>query len=414
MRTRILIALAVVLLGALAFALWRSEWIREETDNGHSPEAYKDDLLATGMYLARHGIAARTVEVQGTGLTLPAQHGALVFLASRLALSDASTAGLRSWVAAGGHLITLSTVRADELLFGRTDPLLDELGIHSVEPEPENPDAPNVASDGTVTSAPSPEGTPEHQGEVAAPDADEVEYAYDDLGCIVDPIAWATLAAPAEELAFSMPTPVRLAARGGNASAVSVLARDAAGDLILSASFGRGRVTVLADAALWRNADVGCLDHARLLHRLIGAARSVVLVSYADRPSLFDLLQRHGTLFLAAAGALLALWLWHVGTRFGSALPSPAPARRQRAEAMRAAGEYLWRHRAVADLLAGVRQRVRRTARLRLGREDAIDVLAKRARISVEQAQVAMTADPRHERDLIATTNTLKQLIEQS
>ncbi len=392
MRTRIFIAMAVALVALLVFTLWRSEWMREETDEGYSPAAYKDDLLAARLYLARHGIAAQTVEVQGAGLTLPAQNGTLLFLASRLALSDSSSAQLRSWVAAGGHLITLSTLRADALLYGRSDELLGELGIRSVEPA----------------------SAREEPSEAVPADAEETEYAYDDLGCVVEPIAWATLAAPAEELAFSMPTAVRLAARDRRASAVTVLARDAVGDLILSARYGRGSVTVLADAGLWRNADVDCLDHARLLHRLIGSARSIVLVSYADRPTLFDLLRRHGVLLLAAAGALLALWLWHAGTRFGSVLPSPVPARRQRAEAMRAAGEYLWRHRAVADLLAGVRQRVRRTARLRLGREDAIDVLAKRARMSVQEAQAAMTADPRHERDLIATTKTLKQLIEQS
>ncbi len=414
MRGRVLVAIAVALVALLAFTLWRGEWMREETDEGYSPAAYDDDLLAARMYLARHGVAARTVEVHGAGLTLSARDGVLLFLAPRLALSDSSTAQLHRWVAAGGHLVTLPTARADARVYGRNDDLLGELGIQSVQPAPAKPDALRNAPDAAPGRAPGPAGAPERQAAPVSADAAEIEYAYDDLGCVVDPIAWAMLAEPAEQLAFSMRTDVRLKARGGRARAVAVLARDAVGDLVLSAPYGQGRVTVLADAGLWRNADVGCLDHARLLHRLVGSARSVVLVSYADRPTLMDLLRRHGLLLLAAAAALLALWLWRAGSRYGSVLPSPEPVRRQRAEAMRAEGEYLWRYRAVADLLAGVRQRVRRAARLRLGREDAIDVLAKRAGIAVEAAQTAMNADPRHERDLIATTKTLKQLIEQS
>ena len=384
-KSRIVIGLAVALSALLAFTLWRTAWMREEQDQGYSMAAREDDLLAARMYLARQGVVGRTVEVQGAGLALPADDGALVFLASRLALSDSSTARLRHWVVSGGHLITLSNTRADALLFGREDGLLVELGIATIEPK----------------SAVPPRDAP---------------YSYDDRGCIVDPIAWATLSTPSEQLAFSMPTANRLAARPRPRSrdVVVRLAHDKDGDLILSARYGQGRVTVLADGGLWFNADVGCLDHARLLQRLIGSARNVVLVAYADRPTLFDLLQRHGLLLLAAATVLLVLWLWHAGARYGSVLPSPAPVRRQRAEALRAAGEYLWRYRAVADLLAGVRQRVRRSARLRLGREDAIDVLAKRAAVSPDAAHAAMNADPRHERDLIAATRTLKDLIDQA
>jgi hypothetical protein len=391
MIARVLWALVLVLLLASVVALYRGERVRDEIDTGPSAAALRDPLLASRRFLEANGRTTRSLEVLGTAMELPPRDGALLFLGSRLGLSDPATAALDGWVRAGGHLVTLPSSISDEMLYGRHDELL---GRHGVFP-----------------SSPAEEGQDEYP--MTPPDDAPV---FDRDGCLVSPLLTARLPAhlsgTPERLVIGTPVQARLSvARTGVGE---VLAEDALGPFIYTVPHGRGRVTVLADADIWTNTDVGCVDHAHLLLRLVGDAPAVWVVTHAERPTLFTLLLREGVPLLLSGALLLALWLWLAGARFGPRLPSPVPVRRERAEAVRAAGEYLWRQRAVHDLLAGVRARVRTAARRRFGSEDAIAALAARARVAADRGEGAMREDPRHERDFIATTRTLKELIEQS
>lgn len=395
---RVVLALVVVLLVVLGVVLYTGEWIREELDTGYSTAAQEDDLLAIRRFLALRGVRTRSLEVVGVGMPLPPREGVLLFVASRLALDDASARALEAWVRAGGHLITVPAEPADEILYGQRDTLLRGLGVTLAVPAASSPEL----------AVPPPAGTTD----------DAADDPWFDDGCQVDPVLWARLDATRERLALSVPGSSRLeiapSIAGRAASAGRILAEDGLGPFLYTAPLGRGRVTVAADPTPWSNTDVGCLDHAHLLWRLLGNAKDVWTVTQADRPTLFALLLREGVPLLVASAALLALWLWFAGARFGPPVPSPVPARRERAEAVRAAGEYLWRQRAVADLLAGLRARVRATARRRLGSEQAIEALATRARVPPALAASALEANPQHERDVIATTRTLKELIEKS
>ena len=388
MIARVLWALVLVVVAAIVVALYRGEWVRDELDTGFSAAALRDPLLASRRFLEANGRSTRTLEVLGVGLSLPPRDGALLFLGSRLGLSEPATRELDAWVRAGGHLVTLPSAPSDEVLFGQRDELMHGLGVSPWLPEEDVQDAGSM-----------PSGLDENA-------------VYDRMGCKVSPVLVARLPHTRERLAIGTPVHARLqlapSARG------QVLAEDDRGVFLYSAAHGAGRVSVIADADIWMNDDVGCVDHAHLLLRLVGDAPAVWMVTHAERPTLFTLLLREGVPLLLSGALLLGLWLWLAGERFGPVLPSPLPVRRERAEAVRAAGEYLWRQRAVPDLLAGLRARVRAAARRRFGSEDAIAALAARARVPADRAEVAMRVDPRHERDFIATTRTLKELIEQS
>jgi hypothetical protein len=45
---------------------------------------------------------------------------------------------------------------------------------------------------------------------------------------------------------------------------------------------------------------------------------------------------------LIATAALLALWLWRTGPRFGPVMPDAPPARRRLLDHLRASGRYYW------------------------------------------------------------------------
>ena len=386
MIARVLWALVLVVVAAIVVALYRGEWVRDELDTGFSAAALRDPLLASRRFLEANGRSTRTLEVLGVGLSLPPRDGALLFLGSRLGLSEPATRELDAWVRAGGHLVTLPSAPSDEVLYGQRDELMHALGVSGTRELDES------------------------ETEMLKYGAEEP--VFDRRGCQVAPVLVARLPHTRERLAIGTPVHARLqlapSARG------QVLAEDDRGVFLYSAAHGAGRVSVIADADIWMNDDVGCVDHAHLLLRLVGDAPAVWMVTHAERPTLFTLLLREGVPLLLSGALLLGLWLWLAGERFGPVLPSPLPVRRERAEAVRAAGEYLWRQRAVPDLLAGLRARVRAAARRRFGSEDAIAALAARARVPADRAEVAMRVDPRHERDFIATTRTLKELIEQS
>ncbi len=396
MIARVVVGLAVLVVVASAVLLYRGEWIREEIDTGFTSVAMRDPLLASRRFLDAHGHETRRLEVLGVGIDLPPQEGVLLFLAARLALGDTATDTLDAWVRGGGHLITVPASSADEVLHGREDKLLHGLGV-SLEQPPDEGSQEDRARQG--------DGVGER---------DDGEPDYDRNGCQVWPLMQAQLPETREQLAIGTPVHARLLIAPAPGSPGRVLAHDERGTFLYSTAYGRGRVTVVADAEIWSNSDVGCVDHAHLLLRLVGEAGPVWFVDQAERPTLLALLLREGPPLLVSGAVLLALWLWRAGGRFGPIVPSPLPVRRERAESVRAAGEYLWRQRAIADLLSGLRARVRMVARRRFGSEGALSALATRARIPVERAEAAMQVDPRHERDFIATTRTLKELVEQS
>lgn len=109
---------------------------------------------------------------------------------------------------------------------------------------------------------------------------------------------------------------------------------------------GRGAVTVLPslDRFLenWAIADE---DQAELVWTLLSTYQprgSVMFLSQMRVPSLTAWLMAELPLAMFGTGVLIALWLWRIVPRFGSARPEPPASRRELREHLLAIGRFIW------------------------------------------------------------------------
>ena len=153
----------------------------------------------------------------------------------------------------------------------------------------------------------------------------------------------------------------------------------------LSFPFGKGRVTLVADAKLWRNRYIGEDDHAALLWEVVRLGEDPVEVSLvrSTRVSLLDLIWQYGRRAVLSLGVFLAIWLWWTTRRFGPRLPDPQGISREFAHHLEMSGSFLWRRRALGALVSPIRHRIRSRHCLHEdGATPGSDVLARLARRS--------------------------------
>lgn len=138
------------------------------------------------------------------------------------------------------------------------------------------------------------------------------------------------------------------------------------GDKLISFPRGKGMVTVATSLAFARNRLIGQPGNAELLWQLmqLTPARQLQVFFHPERLSLTGFLLEHAPLALIAAALLLALWLWHIGPRFGPIVPDAPPARRRLLDHLRASGRYFWAQGLRARLVLAARDAaLRRVAR---------------------------------------------------
>lgn len=311
-----LLLAALSLCAALLALLLPLEVSRQRVELGPAPEVRGNPWLAAEHFLRSQQVAVERADSLRPALAAGAPQGrSLLLLGPRQQLDAAQQRRLLDWVAAGGHLILIA-----EGPPGAADPLLDRLGI------------------GLRSAA------------AAADSADP----WPEL---------AKLALPGEPapayLAFDPHR--RLTSR---APGILLQARSAYGSHLLQRRWGAGRVSVLADGAIWHNQRIAEHDHAWLLWYLTRGSQ-VTLLQRLGGESLPHLLLRHFPEALAALALLVALLLWHFGLRHGPLQADPPPARRQLGEHLQASADFLCRQSGHAALLARLQAEVRQRARQR-------------------------------------------------
>ncbi len=322
------LALLVIFVGGF-FLLFES--VEVERRGRLSAEARQDMFLACRRFFDEMGVPART-SLSPRDLPPP---GHLLMLASFDSdLSPGEVERLLEWVEQGGKLLAPPDGR-----------LLDALGLAFPDEEEEGEE-----------------------------DSEEVEPAADEA---------AGDEAAAEEAAAS----VQLASRPGRVHNLELLpiwrlitveegltpafvAETEPGSGVALARFdlGSGWVTVFIDPEMFTNSRIGSAEHATFLWSLVtvaGSPAGAMLIYGVDRPSLGELIWKHGWAAVLSALAVLVLWVWRSWPRFGSLLPEPSRDRRSLLEHIRASADFFWRQEEMPRLVLSARQGVLQRAGVR-------------------------------------------------
>lgn len=285
MSARTVFMACVSLLGVALLAWFVSRFERATVKEWVQPsgEARLRPFLAAERFAARMGLSAREVRAAAKMQSLP-QADVLLMPNRRQDLDGGRISQIIAWVEKGGHLI----VEAEAP--GVPDPLLDRLGVKRESTRP-----------------------------------------------VFKPLA---VRFDGRKLDVQLPGALKL-----EVPAKTLLSASSAQELKL-ATFerGAGLVTAAVSLEFARNRRIGELDHAALLWELLdfGDARELLIYVRPERLSLWRFLAENAAPALAGAAALLALWLWRTGPRFGPIAPDPAPARRRLLDHLRASGRFYW------------------------------------------------------------------------
>lgn len=339
-RTRLLIALAVLVAGFGAIYLLKNlEHYEETVDQGPSPEARANPWLAAENFLRRRSIAVKVADSTNNLPDASQASQTLLLLDSRENMTPAQVDRVLHWARSGGHLLFVAEQLWDEKKGRSGDLLLDRLQIHQLlsrdlkdqESSPFQPMIPLRAPSAKAPEIPWPELTRLYLENEEAP-------AYMSF-----------------DTSFHLEDPQDHAQSWANSADATHM---------LQLVYGDGVITVLTDADLWKTRAIGKYDNAWLLWYLTQDSQVTMVVRTAH-DTLLSLLLRHFPLLLLTLALLIALGLWRTGMRHGPVHAPVAGARRQLSEHLRASAEFLRRHSGQQTLLRALQMDILRRARIR-------------------------------------------------
>ncbi|WP_268797732.1 DUF4350 domain-containing protein [Pseudomonas huanghezhanensis] len=339
-----IVLLALVIIGAFSLPLFqRLEHYQEVVDQGPSPEARANPYLAAQHFLQLRSIPVSVIETLH-GLPDNRQRTqSLMLLDTREDMTPAEVERVLAWARSGGRLLFVAEQLWDDKKGRSGDLLLDQLQIHQFLTQglrdqerrremnmikPVIPLSPTFAS---TPQTPWPELTRLYV-------QNETDPAYMSF----DP-------------EFHLDDPQDHAQSWANSADATHM---------LQMIYGKGLITVVTDANLWKNRSIGKYDNAWLLWYLTQDT-DVTLLLRTEHADLFSLLNKHFPLALTSLTLLTMLTLWRVGMREGPLQPAPERARRQLSEHLRASADFLLRRRGQQLLLRTLQTDILRRARQR-------------------------------------------------
>lgn len=325
--------LALALIAAISIPmLQRLERFQEVINQGASPEARANPYLAAETFLRQRSISVTLIETLRGLPDIGPQTQTLMLLDSREDMTPADVERVLTWTRAGGRLLFVAEQLWDEKKGRSGDLLLDQIQIHQFltrdlreqdrrrELEMIKPVIPLNPTLLPAPETPWPELTRLY-----------VEGETDPAYMSFDP-------------AFHLDDPKDHAQSWANSADATHM---------LQMVYGKGLITVLTDADLWKTRGIGKYDNAWLLWYLTQDS-AVTMLLRTEHADLFSLLTRHFPLALTTLGLLTLLALWRVGMRQGPMQPAPERTRRQLAEHLRASADFLLRRRGQQALLRGL------------------------------------------------------------
>lgn len=314
------------LLAALAVYLYQQATPYQEViDHGPSPEARANPYLAAEHFLRQQGLTVTHANSLDILPYLEPHQQSLLLLGDRANMTPRQADQLLNWTRAGGRLLFVAEALWDEKAGKSGDLLLDRVQLHQAMSKDLKDPPPDAEPD------PYPNLT-----KLYLEDEDAPAYAS------FDP-------------QFHLEDPKNLAQSWANSALATHM---------MQLGYGLGSITVVTDAELWKNPNIGQYDNAWLLWYLYSDT-GVTLLFNIDHDNLLTLLLRYFPQAMVALVALIGLWIWHAGLRQGP-VQAPAPkARRQLQEHLRASADFMLRRNGQRSLLLALQHDVLRRARHR-------------------------------------------------
>ncbi|MFW0757393.1 DUF4350 domain-containing protein [Pseudomonas sp. H11T01] len=367
MNRRLILLIGLLISGLLvalgAYVYLNAEPYQEVIDHGPSPEAQANPYLAAEHFLRRRGLQVAHANSLDILPTLEPRQQSLLLLGDRSNMSQRQVNQVLNWARAGGRLLFVAEALWNEETGSSGDLLLDRVQLHQFLSKDLKGPPPKSSED------PYPKLTKLYLEDEEAP-------------------AYASF-----DTEFHLEDPKNLAQSWANS---------ALGTHMMQLSYGLGSITVVTDAELWKNPNIGKYDNAWLLWYLYSDT-GVTLLFNTEHDDLLTLLRRYFPQALVALAALAGLGIWHVAMRRGP-VQSPAPkARRQLQEHLRASADFLLRRSGQASLLHGLQQDILRRARRRhpgferLGVAEQWQVLARLTRQPTRAISQALSPRPRQQ-----------------
>jgi len=358
-------ALLIGLLGLIVIGLggvWLSrnlEYYQKEEDQGPSPKARANPYMAAELFLRKRNVPVTVTDNLDSLPDTGPQTQTLLLLDSRENMKPSQVERLLNWTRAGGRLLFVAEQLWDAKKGRSGDLLLDRVQVRQFR-----------TVDLLIQEAEKKPSVP-----LTAPLVKAPEKPYGDLTKLYleneDSPAYMSF-----DPNFHLDDPEDHAQSWANSADATHM---------LQMIYGRGMITVVTDADLWKTRNIGKYDNAWLLWYLTQDS-SVTMLLRPQHDNLLSLLLRYFPQALTALALLAGLALWHVGLRHGP-LQAPAPrARRQLTEHLRASADFVLRRSGQQALLRSLQQDVLRRARQRhpgfelLGVADQWQVLARLTR----------------------------------
>ncbi|SEK38731.1 hypothetical protein SAMN05216214_102112 [Atopomonas hussainii] len=393
------IVLLSVILGACVLLWWASLQVRiveVSKDDGPSGEALSNRYLAAELFLRDQGIAVFTPESPEKLFKQRDNLGKTwLYLAPRSSMSPRQAADLKAWTEHGGHLVVVAEQFWNKERQRSGDLLLDSLGIQlnfARDKDDEDADETNDSEE---------ENSAEQDVEESANEALQEHEIKEKVAQILgkaerkDPFADLTQLYLENEQhpAYLDFQDWRVLTDSQNLA--PAWASSEQGIHLLQLPLGDGLLTVLSDANLWQNDDIGYYDNAWLLWYLAQDSE-VLLTQDAEWPSLLSLLYKHYPLALLLSALLCALLIWQHLLRAGPKRVLNLEQRRELREHLAASADFLRRQSGLRGLLRLLKNDVLQRANLhypgldQLPHAEQCRQLARLTQLSVSDIRAAL------------------------
>ena len=189
-----------------------------------------------------------------------------------------------------------------------------------------------------------------------------------------------------------------------------------AGIHLMQFDVGNGLLTIVSDPKIWTSYLIDKHDHAYLLWILSSDEGSFAVLRPVIQDSIWVLIGRNAFEFLIATVILLAIWIWHMGYRFGRMIPRDQSRRRALGEHFSSITHYLWHRKHGEYLITPLRQRVLRRASLTLGEFSLVDearqfeLIAARTDFTADAVARAMKETEFSESTFVQRVKLLKRI----